>query len=157
MNIIYRKANLFDIDKLIQFRLDFLTEDRGELPDDVKSNIVLQLKEYFTRHIGNDFIAFLAEAENQIVSGAFLVIIERPANPSFITGRIGTVLNVFTYPKFRRQGIATNILKELIKTAKDENLSFLELLATKKGRPLYEKLGFKIKNSHNTDMRLQLV
>jgi len=173
----YRKAMMPDIDTLIRLRLDYLTEDKGILSDADKTAIAAQLKGYFPQHIGKDFIAFVAEspaegmrgsapyeaddsrfyaeaAAGGIISCAFLVITEKPANPAFITGKTGTVLNVFTYPEYRRKGVATALLRLLIKDAKGQNLSYLELSATEAGKPLYEKLGFKLKQSKYTKMIL---
>ena len=107
--------------------------------------------------MGSGFIAYLAETGNNIIATAFLVISEKPANPAFITGKIGTVLNVFTYPEYRKKGIATELLKRLIEEAKAQNVSYIELSATESGKPLYEKLGFQTKQSRYTEMKLQLI
>lgn len=153
----YRKADMDDIQKLIKLRIDYLTEDRGELIESDKSAITIQLNEYFLKHIGGYFIAYLAETDFNTIAAAFLVITEKPANPTFITGKTGILLNVFTYPEYRKKGIATALLKCLIKEAKTQNLSYIELSATKSGKPLYEKFGFQIKNSRYTEMKLQFI
>ncbi|TGE39393.1 GNAT family N-acetyltransferase [Desulfosporosinus fructosivorans] len=80
---------------------------------------------------------------------------ERPANPSFITGKTGTLLNVFTYPKYRRMGSATKAICKIIDEAKRLGVSSIDLSATQDGKPLYEKLGFI--EPKCTQMRLQLV
>ena len=67
------------------------------------------------------------------------------------------VLNVFTYPEYRKKGVATELLKRLIDEAGKQNLSYIELSASEAGRPLYEKLGFKELQSKYTEMKLQLV
>lgn len=153
----YRKATASDLNVLIQLRLDYLAEDRGVLSETEKSAVAAQLGEYFPKHIGNDFFAFLAEAGGDIAAVAFLVIAEMPANPSFITGKTGTVMNVLTYPQYRRQGIAMQLLECLIEEAKTWGLSYVKLSATEAGRPLYEKLGFEVQQSHYTEMKLHLL
>ena len=155
-NILYRKAGKNDIELLIKLRLDYLNDDRGELSEQDKSAVAAQLKEYYPKHLGTDFIAYIAETDGNIIATAFLAIKEVPANPAFITGKTGTVLNVFTYPEYRRKGIATELLKRLIEEAKAQNLSYIELSATESGKPLYEKLGFQTKQpSKYTEMRRQ--
>ena len=154
--ITYRKATASDLDTLIQLRLDYLAEDRGFRSETEKSAVAAQLKEYIPKHIGDDFVAWFAETEGSVVAVAFLVIDERPANLSFITGRIGTVLNVLTYAQYRGQGIATQLLKRLVEEAKSRRLSYIKLSATEAGRPLYEKLGFVETQSHYTEMKYQL-
>lgn len=156
MNITYRIATKADIDKLLKLRIDYLTEDRGYVSNNDKEAVLKQLKEYYAKSIGNSFFAVLAEKDNEIIATAFLVISEKPANPAFITGKIGTVLNVFTYPEHRKQGVATTLLNTIIEISKQKDLSFIELSATKSGKPLYEKLGFLVKQSNYTEMKLTL-
>jgi len=152
----YRKAVIADLNALIQLRMDYLTEDRGSLSEAEQSAVAVQLAEYFPRHMGDGFVAYLAETDGRIAAAAFLAIAEMPANPAFITGKTGTLLNMLTYPAYRRQGIATELLKRLIAEARALNLSYIKLQATESGKPLYEKLGFIVGRSRYTEMTLQL-
>jgi GNAT superfamily N-acetyltransferase len=153
MNI--RKAAIEDINILIKLRIDYLLADRGYLTKDEETAIGLQLTSYYKKHINRDFIALLAEVDNNVVSTAFLVISEKPANPAFITGKTGTLLNVFTYPKYRKMGLATKLICQIIDEAKQLCVSSIDLLATQDGKPLYEKLGFA--EPEYTPMKLKLV
>lgn len=155
MNI--RNATLDDTALLISLRIDYLIEDRGHLSDEEEQSIRSQLTTYIAQHIGRDFIAILAESDGQVVSTAFLTIAEKPANPAFITGKTGTLLNVLTYPEYRRRGIAAEVVRQIIREAKQKGVSYIELSATEDGKYLYEKLGFSEFKSHYTPMRLQLV
>ena len=155
MNI--RKATIEDIDILIMLRLDYLLADRGNLTAEEETAIRLQLITYYSKHINNDFIALLAEIDNKVVATAFLAISEKPANPAFITGKTGTLLNVFTYPEYRRMGLATKVLCQIIDEARQLDVSSIDLSATQDGKPLYEKLGFTEPKSKYTPMKLQLV
>jgi len=144
MNILIRKATLDDIETLTQLRLDYLTEDKGQLMQEEKIAIKNQLKEYFFQHISNNtFIGILAEINGRIVSTAYLAISEKPANPAFITGITGTLLNVLTYHEYRRKGIATKVIAKVIEEAKKAGVSYIGLSATSDGKYLYEKMGFK--------------
>ncbi|KJF26882.1 hypothetical protein TZ02_10815 [Clostridium aceticum] len=152
-----RKATFDDIDILIKLRIDYLLADRGNLTEDEESTIRSQLTAYYVKHINHDFIAILAEIENKVVSTAFLVISEKPANPTFITGKTGTLLNVLTYPEYRRMGVAGKVIYRIIDEAKQLGLSSIDLSATQDGKGLYEKLGFTEGKSKYTSMKLQLV
>lgn len=154
MNI--RKATIKDINRLIELRLDYLRTDHGELSDEQEQIIRTQLQPYFEKHIPmGDFLAIFAETDDAVVSVAFLVISERPANLSFITGITGTVLNVLTYPAYRRKGIASQVISALIQEAKNLGVSTIHLSATDDGKPMYEKLGFML--PAHTEMLLKLV
>ena len=155
MNI--RQANIEDIDILIQLRFDYLLADRGNLTAEEEKVIRSQLISYFAKHINDDFIAILAEIDNNVVSTAFLAIAEKPANPAFITGKTGTLLNVLTYPDYRRMGLASKVIYKIIEEAKQLGVSYIELSATPDGKPLYEKLGFTEPKSKYASMKLQFI
>jgi ribosomal protein S18 acetylase RimI-like enzyme len=152
--MILRLAAHSDIDTLVKLRMDYLTEDYGNLSEDEINSICSQLRCYFEKHIGNDFIAVLAEEDGVVLSAAFLVIVEKPANPSFITGVTGTLLNVFTYPEYRKKGIASRVISHLLEEGKKAGVSSFDLFATESGKPLYEKFGFT--EPKYTAMRLQV-
>ena len=156
-----RKAKESDIDLLVKLRLDFLSDNKKDiLTPEEENKITGQLREYLPKHIDtNDFIAVIAEIDGKIAANAFMAIFERPANlRSFPTGKTALILNVLTYPEYRRQGIATKILAVLIDEAKKANVSYIELTATPMGRPVYEKLGFMERSHGNfTEMKLDLI
>lgn len=153
MNI--RKASIIDIDILIKLRLDFLVAV-DNLTADEEPLIRSQLTTYYTKHINNDFVAILAETVDNVVSAAFLVISERPASRALISGKTGTLINVLTYPKYRRNGFATKVICQIIDEAKQLGVSWIDLSATQEGKPLYEKLGFIELKSKSNQMKLQL-
>lgn len=152
-----RKATIDDVELLIRLRIDFLLDDRGHLTDQEEAAIRAQLAECLPNHIGRDFIALLAETEGKVVSTAFMVVTERPANPTFITGKVAVLLNVFTYPEHRRMGYATRLVSQLIDEAKQLGVSLIDLYATPNALPLYQKLGFTEFRSQHVPMRLTLV
>jgi N-acetylglutamate synthase-like GNAT family acetyltransferase len=85
---------------------------------------------------------------------AYLIIGEWPPNRTFINGKIGTLLNVYTYPEYRKKGIVTNIIKMIIEEAKKRDVSVINLLATEDGESVYKKLGFF--ETEDKSMRLKL-
>jgi GNAT superfamily N-acetyltransferase len=153
--MLIRKATLQDMSELIELRIECLRDMDG-LTEEQEERVLVKLEPYFTEHLDRDLIIIVAETpKKKLVSTAFLVLSERPANPSFITGRIGTLLNVYTYPEYRGQGTATQVVSYLIEEARKLDVSMIELNATPDGKPLYDKLGFKI--PHYTGMRLRLI
>jgi GNAT superfamily N-acetyltransferase len=57
-------------------------------------------------------------------------------------GRHAIILNVFTEPEWRRQGVALLLLRRIIEWSRDERLDSLVLHSSEAGRSLYERLGF---------------
>lgn len=136
------KADLSNIDELIQLRIDYLTEDYGGLTYIQTEKIRNQLPEYFRNHLNRDLFVYVVKSP-EIISCCFLLVSEKPANPNFITGKTGTVMNVYTKPDFRRKGIAKKIMKFLISDAEKMGLDFIELKSTDDGYNLYKSVGFE--------------
>lgn len=131
-------------DELIALRMAYLAADFGELAPDDEASIRAALPSYFERHLENDLVAFVALAEDgSIASAALLLVSEKPANPRFVNGRIGTVFNVYTVPGHRRLGLASKVMASLVAYARERGLDLVELNATDEGYPLYRSLGFE--------------
>jgi GNAT superfamily N-acetyltransferase len=142
-NIIFRKLNKNDKELFIQLRFAYLSEEYN-LNEIEKVQLNNNLNLYFEKHImENDFIGIIGEYNGEIISVAYLAISEKPANPNFINGKTGTLLNVYTYPKYRKNGIATKLIKEIINEAKKLDIKRIDLMATEAGYNLYKNLGFR--------------
>jgi len=153
--LVYRKLSLNDMDLFIKLRLDFINELHKDICELEKDKITISLKDYFNRHIeNNDFIGIVCEYNRKIISAVFLIIGEWPANRAFINGKIGTLLNVYTYPEYRKNGIGTNVIIKVIEEAKKLNVSIINLLATEDGKNVYIKTGFV--ETEDKSMRLKL-
>lgn len=138
----FEKADHSLIDELTQIRMDYLSEDYGNINENDSQKIIDSLPDYYKKHINQDLFAYVARTD-KIVASAFLLVVEKPANPSFISGKTGMILNVYTKPEFRKQGIARYLIEMLLADAKKMNLDFVELKATQAGYELYKKIGFK--------------
>jgi N-acetylglutamate synthase-like GNAT family acetyltransferase len=154
--MVIRKAGMNDIDELIKIRIAYLKEDYGKVSLEQIEQLKMQLKEYYINHIDRDMIAYIAEENSEIISSVFLVVIEKPANPTFMSGKIGNILNVYTKTEYRKRGIAGQLLKLGINDAREMKLSYLELKATKSGFNLYKKLGFIEEHSSYIPMKFEL-
>lgn len=137
-----QKAQISDIDALVDLRIQYITEDHGQLEIQDAATIAEKLPEYFKTHLGKDLFCYILRDGKYIVSCAFLLIIEKPMSPAFINGKTGTVLNVYTRPAYRHKGYAGLIIKELISDARKMTLCTIELKATDAGYSLYRSAGF---------------
>lgn len=152
---IYEKADITDINDLIDMRIAYLQEDMGIDDEDVLS-FRKALSDYYEKHLNHDLSVFSAKENGEMISCAFLVSEVKPPNPRFPQGRAGTVFNVYTKPEFRHQGHGRRVMTMLIREAENTGLSQIELKATKDGFHLYESLGFQNESSAYTSMRLPL-
>lgn len=140
--MIVEKAEMKDIDLLTELRLAYLQEDYGKLNGDEIGIIRRDLPGYFKRNLNQTLFCYLIRDKKEIAACAFLLVIEKPISPAFITGRIGTVLNVYTNPRYRRRGLARQIMESLLLDAIEKNLSVVELKSTEDGYQLYKSVGF---------------
>ena len=143
--MIVRKTTEKDMKLLVQLRVDFLMDQNPEKTLENKNQLIDNLYSYFEKAImRNEFIAVVAEEDGRAVSTAFMSIAERPPRPGNSSNRVGTIYSVYTYPEYRRKGIATKVLQLLLQEAKKDNVATVDLSATADGKPLYEKLGFTL-------------
>lgn len=134
---------IVDIDKLVKLRFDYISTEI-DLSTEDKSKLEPKLRKYFKEYVTQEnFTAYVMEIDGKIVSAAFLIIAERPPGLNNLNGRYGTIMNVFTYPEYRRKGYITSLMDSLIIDANNILVSVLDLYSTKAGKMLYEKLGFK--------------
>ena len=152
--MVIRKASFSDIPSLIEMRMLYLNEDHGKLSPELEKQILGHLPVYFNAKLGKDLFAFIAEDNGNTVGCCLLLVTEKPANPRFPNGRSGTVLNVYTLPEYRRQGIAGGLMGLLIAQARELKLDLIELKATPDGARLYKSLGFEQDFSRYTDMKM---
>lgn len=154
MNV--RRAEAGDIESLAQMRLSYLAEDFGELAAEERDAFQKKLPGYFEEHLDGDLMAFVAEEGGKVVSCVMLLVVVKPAGPSFPTGLTGTLLNVYTLPDFRRRGLARALIEMAIEDAREMGLAYIDLKATRAGAHLYECLGFRPDAPRHAPMILNL-
>ena len=145
------KASDKDIEELVGLRLAYLQEDLGEISASDLQSLKGALPQYFRKHLNRDLFVYIAGEEKEILACAFLLVVEKPMSPAFITGKTGTVLNVYTKPEYRKRGYAKQLMNALLEDAKANELSVIELKATEDGYQLYKSVGFEdvVSKYHN--------
>jgi len=153
-----RDANVQDAD-VIGYHRARMFQDMGQIPDHLfeafRSRSAERLREMLK---SGEYVGWLVSLNNdaqKVIAGAGVqlrqVLPHPAAEHAFAEGRHGLIINVFTEPDWRRQGIAEQLLTEIINWSKEQKLDRLVLHASEKGRRLYEQLGFVSTN----EMRLQ--
>ena len=140
--LVVEYAKTTDIAALTELRLAYLEEDHSKLSKDEIRIISRDLPNYFARNLNQNLFCYLVREQEEIAACAFLLVVEKPMSPSFLTGRTGTVLNVYTKPSYRHKGYARQIMERLLADAADKNLSVVDLKSTEDGYRLYQSVGF---------------
>lgn len=132
-----------EIELLTKYRMAYLTEMQGEQSSEYQKNLSEELNIYFKEALAEKrFFAYMAELKGEILSFGAMVIKKIPGdfNQSFYLE--GDILNMYTIPQARRQGISALILQKLIDEAGKRGISKISLHTTKDGEKLYRKFGF---------------
>jgi len=139
-----RRVEEYDIPAMTAARLAYLTEMQGERPEAYLQELQQKLQFYFLNAMqeGN-FFALLAEKEGQVVSYGGMVLKKIPGDLNQSSYLEGDILNMYTLPAYRRQGISSMILQQLLTEAKTMGLTKVALHCSKDGEPLYRKFGFE--------------
>ena len=140
----FRKATINDLDDLAKIRSIFLMEMENEHSETKREKMEAANRAYFEKSLADDsFVAWLAVADGKIVGTSGLSFYIIPPNNNCPDGRVANIMNMFTFPEYRKQGIATELFKRIVEEAKLRGYKRIALNATSAGKPLYEKYGFK--------------
>ena len=140
----YRKATMSDVDKLAQIRSVFLMEANDIRMETEREKMENANKAYFITALAEDrFAAWLALDGEKIVATSGLSFYTVPPNVNCADGKVAYIMNMFTFPEYRKQGIGMELLKRIVEEAKNRGYKKITLNATDIGRPLYERYGFE--------------
>ncbi len=100
-----------------------------------------------------EYLGWLALSPGgEIVAGAGMWLKEWIPNPYAPSTPYGYILNVFTEPEHRGQGLAHRLVDTCVAYCQAHDIPTLLLHASDAGRPIYERIGFSATN----EMRLRL-
>ncbi len=141
--MIYKKATINDIEELVRTRIIVLRA-ANKLSDEVDMSLVeTESYEYYNKALeSGEHIAYLVYDNEKFIGAggvSFYQVMPTYYNPS---GKKAYIMNMYTAPDYRRQGIAFHTLDLLVGEAKKQGVAQISLEATEMGRPLYEKYGF---------------
>ena len=143
MNLNYRKASIGDLDLLTKTRIEVLRAANGLSDDTDLTEVERQSYEYYRKTLCDGTHTAYLVFDNERFAGtggiSYYQVMPTYHNPS---GKKAYIMNMYTRPEYRRQGIARHVLDILINDAKSKGIRFITLEATQMGRPLYENVGF---------------
>jgi GNAT superfamily N-acetyltransferase len=153
LEVLIRQATPDDIPELLRHRRG-MYEDMGYNDAETLSAMVSTCKPYLAAALANStFHGWLACAGEKVVAGGVVLVSPWPGHPYDGQCRPATILNMYTDPPFRRQGIARRLMQTMIDWCRQEGFVRVDLHASDKGRPLYETLGFEPTNEMRLDLR----
>ena len=139
----FRIATLNDLDLLTTSRIEVLKAANKLDPSTDMANVEKESYNYYKKALeDNTHYAILVMEDDKFIGAggvSFYSVMPTYHNPS---GNKAYIMNMYTAPDYRRQGIAYKTLDMLVKVSKERGINQISLEATEMGRPLYEKYGF---------------
>ena len=139
----YKRVTVANIDELVRTRIIVLRA-ANKLSDNVDMSVVEQESfAYYKRALETgEHIAYLVYDNGTFVGAGGVSFYQVMPTYHNSTGKKAYIMNMYTVPEYRRQGIASYTLDLLVRDAREQGVSQIALEATDMGRPLYERYGF---------------
>jgi GNAT superfamily N-acetyltransferase len=138
-----RPARHDDIEQLVELRSDFTFEGRADVAD-VRAGYEDECRAFLHDAIGGgNWHVWIAEADRQIVSHAFVALVEKVPRPIREKTRIAYLTNVYTRPAFRGQGIGAEIIRHVQAAARDADVELIIVWPSEESVDFYERSGFR--------------
>ncbi len=139
----YKKATLEDLDFLVSSRIKVLRA-ANKLDEDIDmSEVETESRKYYIKALSEEsHTAYLVFDGEKFAGAGGVSYFQVMPTYHNATGQKAYIMNMYTAPEYRRQGIAYKTLDLLVGDAKSRGINAISLESTEMGRPLYEKYGF---------------
>ncbi|MCF2664956.1 GNAT family N-acetyltransferase [Oscillibacter valericigenes] len=143
MALEYKRATLADLDILVETRAEVLrAANRLDASADM-TQVERETRAYYRSALADSTHTAYLVFDGDLFVGAggvsYYSVMPTYHNP---TGQKAYIMNMYTRPAYRRQGIARRTLDLLVRDAESRGVRAISLEATEMGRPLYEAYGF---------------
>lgn len=136
----FRKATIHDMDELIHLRKKQLADEGIEPNIDIDR----ELYAFFENKLNDGSLRqWLVEVDGGVIACGAVLFYEFPPTYTNRSGIKAYITNMYTEENYRGQGIATSLLTKLVDEAKDSGVTRIWLGASRLGKPVYKKFGFK--------------
>ena len=139
MKIEYRRLTEKEITTFIGMRIQQLREEGAKEEID----LVPALREYYMRHMADGtFVSWLAWDGENIIGTSGMSFVEKPPYFGCPSGKMGLLSSMYTNPKYRRMGIARELLSRVVNDAREYGCGTIQITASDLGVKLYADFGF---------------
>ena len=144
--IVYRKLTEAELEIFINMRIAQLTEEYTNTGRNVPEGVDLKtaLRDYYQRHMEEGtFVSWLAMDGDKIIGTSGMSFVEKPPYFTCPSGRLGLLSSMYTDPRYRRKGIAKELLHRVVEEARAYGCGAVHITASDMGVKLYTAYGFK--------------
>jgi ribosomal protein S18 acetylase RimI-like enzyme len=142
-----RRATQQDSGLITQHRKAMFADMR-DAPESILEEMGQNFEPWVKRMIADDKYAgwITMDGDRPVASAGLLILDWAPHFLDPACGQRGYILNVFVEPEYRGKGLAKILTRECIEEAHSRGIGVVALHASKKGQPVYDKLGFTTSN-----------
>lgn len=144
--IVYRKLTKAELEIFINMRIAQLTEEYTNTGKSIPEGVDLKtaLRDYYQRHMEEGtFVSWLAMDGDKIIGTSGMSFVEKPPYFTCPSGRLGLLSSMYTDPRYRRKGIAKELLHRVVEEARTYGCGAVHITASDMGVKLYTAYGFK--------------
>lgn len=139
MAVEYKRLTEKELDIFIEMRINQLREEGAK--EDI--DLVPALRDYYKRHMADGtFVSWLAVDDEEIIGTSGMSFVEKPPYFGCPSGKMGLLSSMFTNPRYRRMGIAKELLHRVVEEARKYGCGTIQITASDMGVKLYESYGF---------------
>ena len=143
MDIEIRRATLEDLELLVKWRMTVLHEVFSIPLSDSMPELEQKNRHYYQTALQTEgHIAGFAYVGKEIAGCGGVCLYREMPSPDNPSGRCAYLMNIYTRPEFRGQGIGKKIVNWLIDQAAQRDITKIYLEASASGRQLYQNMGF---------------
>ena len=136
-----------DVNLLAEHRKKMWLDIHPEYEKDVRAT-EKRTKRWIGRQLSKGSLIGLvvSTADGEAVGSGCIWLREEQPRPTSMRLVVPYLMSMYTEKRFRRQGVATLIVKGALDWCREKNYDRVILHASKEGRTVYEDLGFELSN-----------
>ncbi|MCR4656046.1 MAG: GNAT family N-acetyltransferase [Lachnospiraceae bacterium] len=145
MKVLVRKATLSEIDILMEWRMRVLREVFPLEEEEDRSLIAANNEAYYKKHLTDDThtACFALDEENDRIIGCGGICYQNEMpSPDNLSGTNGYLMNIYTLPEVRQEGVGRKIIEFLIDDANSRGTEKIFLESSGVAKRLYHEIGF---------------
>ncbi|MED4205958.1 GNAT family N-acetyltransferase [Neobacillus mesonae] len=140
-----RLAEVKDIDQLAKMRWDFTIEydDEKKVVQNHFKTFMKECQIFLENALkSNQWVIWVAEADEKIVSHIYIELIQKVPRPGRITYPFAYMTNVYTEKEYRNKGIGGKLLSTVNEWIKENKYEFVIVWPSEDGINFYKKNGY---------------
>ena len=142
METVIRQAGIHDLETLMSWRMEVLREVFGIPAGQDMAALEQANRSYYQTMLKNEGHIACFGYQKEIIGCGGICIYQEMPSPDNPTGMCAYLMNIFTLPQFRGQGVGEKIVRWLTEQAMQRGITKIYLETSDCGRNLYQKIGF---------------